>query len=94
MQTPTHSLAMRSPGLEDLIEKTRAYIHAAISPATLRAYRTDFEDFIRFCKVHNLPYLPATPTIVALYIADRAGFHRSATIIRRLTSITMAHQAA
>jgi integrase len=94
MQTPTLSLAARSPDLEDLIEKARSYIHAAKSPATLRAYRTDFEDFTRFCEEHNLPYLPATPTTVALYIADRAGSLRSATITRRLTSITKAHQAA
>jgi integrase len=87
-------LATRSPGFEDLIEKTRAYIHAAKAPATLRAYRTDFEDFTRFCEEHNLPHLPATPTTVALYIADRASSLRSATITRRLTSITKAHQAA
>jgi integrase len=43
---------------------------------------------------HNLPHLPATPTTVALYITDRAGSFRSATITRRLTSITKAHQAA
>jgi integrase len=94
MQTPTLSLAARSPALEDLIEKARGYINAAKSPATLRAYRTDFEDFTRFCEEHNLTYLPATPTTVALYIADRAGSLRSATITRRLTSITKAHQAA
>jgi site-specific recombinase XerD len=94
MQTTTLSLAARSPDLEDLIEKARAYIHAAKAPATLRAYRTDFEDFTRFCQEHNLAHLPATPTTVALYIADRAGSLRSATITRRLTSITKAHQAA
>jgi hypothetical protein len=33
-------------------------------------------------------------TTVALYIADRASSLRSATITRRLTSITKAHQAA
>jgi hypothetical protein len=31
-------LAARFPGLEDLIEKARFYIHAAKSPATLRAW--------------------------------------------------------
>jgi hypothetical protein len=76
MQTPTLSLAARSPDLEDLIEKVRSYIHSAKSSATLRAYRTDFEDVIRFCKEHNLPYLSAIPTTVALYIADRAGCSR------------------
>jgi site-specific recombinase XerD len=94
MQTPTLSLDTRSRDLEELIEKARSYIHAAKAPATLRAYRTDFEAFIRFCEQHNLPYLPATPTTVALYITDRAGYLRSATITRRLTSITKAHQAA
>lgn len=86
MQTPTLSLAARSPDLEDLIEKARSYIHAAKAPSTLRAYRTDFEDFTRFCEGHNLSHLPATPTTVALYIADRASSLRSATITRRLTS--------
>jgi hypothetical protein len=46
MQSPALSLAARSSDLEDLIEKARSYIHAAKSPATLRAYRTDFEDFM------------------------------------------------
>jgi integrase len=94
MQSPTLSLAVRSPDLEDLIEKARGNIRAAKSSATLRAYRTDFEDFTRFCQEHHLAPLPATPTTVALYIADRAGFLRSATITRRLTSIAKAHQAA
>jgi site-specific recombinase XerD len=94
MQPATLSLVPHSHDLEDLVKKARSYIHAAKSPATLRAYRTDFEDFTRFCEQHNLPYLPATPTTVALYITDRAGSLRSATITRRLTSITKAHQAA
>lgn len=59
MQPATLSLVPHSHDLEDLIEKARAYIHAAKSPATLRAYRTDFEDFTRFCNEHNLPHLPA-----------------------------------
>jgi site-specific recombinase XerD len=42
------------------------YIRAAKSPATLRTYRTDFEDFTRICEERNLPHLPATPIAVAL----------------------------
>ncbi len=94
MHPATLSLVPHSHDLEDLIEKARSFIHAAKSPATLRAYRTDFEDFTRFCEQHNLPYLPATPTTVALYITDRAATLRAATITRRLTSITKAHEAA
>jgi hypothetical protein len=73
MQDQSLSLGPHAYGLEDLIEKTKAYIHGAKSPSTLRAYRTDFEDFTSFCRDHNLSHLPATPTTVALYIADRAA---------------------
>jgi len=77
MQTPTLSLAARSPDLEDLIEKARAYIHAAKAPATLRAYRTDFEDFTRFCKGHNLPHLRQLPhPLLSTSPTARAPFAR------------------
>lgn len=47
-----------------------------------------------FCHEHNLSSLPSSPSTVALYISDRASSLASATITRRLTSITKAHQAA
>jgi len=94
MQTPTLLSIPRTHDLEELIEKARSYIHAAKSPATLRAYRIDFADFTRFCKGHNLRHLSATPTPGALCIVDCAGTLRSATITRLLTSITKPHQAA
>ncbi|MDP9050600.1 MAG: tyrosine-type recombinase/integrase [Acidobacteriota bacterium] len=94
MQDQSLSLVATSRGLEQLIAKTKSFIHGAKSPATLRAYRSDFEDFIAFCREHNLSHLPATPGIVALYISDRADSLAAATITRRLTSITKAHQAA
>ena len=81
MQTPTLSIGHAVPGLQDPIQKGARLHSRRQSPRhpARRAYRTDFEDFSRFCKGHNLPYLPATPTTVALYIADRAGSLRSAT---------------
>ena len=94
MHQPRLSLVARSRDLENLIEKTKAYIRGAKSPATLRAYRSDFDDFSHFCRAHNLSSLPSTPETVALYIADRASTLASGTITRRLTSITKAHQAA
>jgi integrase len=94
MQAPGLSLVERSRDLETLIEKTKAYIQGAKSPATLSAYRSDFEDFTRFCRAHNLSFLPATPETVALYLADCASHLCSGTMTRRLTSITKAHQAA
>jgi hypothetical protein len=94
MQDRRFSLVARSRDLSKLIEKTKAYIRGAKAPATVRVYRSDFTDFADFCHDHNLSSLPATPTTVALYISDRASSLASATINRRLTSITKAHQAA
>jgi len=94
MQEQSFSLVPRTQGLEELIEKTKTFIRGAKSPATLRAYKTDFEDFTQFCCKHGLPFLPASPTTVALYISDRAGSLAAATITRRLAAISKAHQAA
>ncbi len=88
------SLVAPSRDLENLIEKTKAHIRGAKAPATLLAYRSDFRDFTRFCREHNLPFLPSTPETVALYITDCASRLASGTITRRLTSITKAHQSA
>ena len=62
-----------SRDLENLIEKTKAYIRGAKAPATLLAYRSDFRDVTRFCREHNLSFLPSTPETVALYITDCAS---------------------
>lgn len=88
------SLVAPSRDLETLIEKTKAYIRGAKAPATLLAYKSDFRDFTRFCREHNLSFLPSTPETVALYITDCASRLASGTITRRLTSITKAHQSA
>jgi hypothetical protein len=93
MQNPKRALVVPSRDLEELIEKTRNFMRGAISPATVRAYKSDFADFARFCRDHNLASLPATPTTVALYISDCASVLANATITRRLTAITKAPQA-
>jgi integrase len=80
--------------LDELIQKAKAFVASAKSPATLKAYRNDWRDFETWCRVHNMPSLPSTPETVALYISDRASTHTAGTITRRLTSITKAHQAA
>ncbi len=92
--TKTDSLVAPSRDLQTLTEKTKAYTRGAKAPATLLAYRSDFRDFTRFCREHNLSFFPSTPETVALYITDCASRLASATITRRLTSITKAHQSA
>jgi integrase len=81
------------PRLDELIRKAKRFVASAKSPATLKAYRNDWRDFETWCRMHNLPPLPSTPEIIALYISDRASTHAVGTITRRLTAITKAHQA-
>ena len=60
------SLVTPSRELENLIEKTKAYIRGATSPANLLTYRSDSRDFTRFCPEHKLSFLPSTPETVDL----------------------------
>jgi len=76
------------------IARTRAYIDAATAPNTRRAYRSDWDDFARWCAAHGLPSLPATPETVALYLAALAQMAKVSTVGRRLTAIAKAHRAA
>lgn len=94
MQDRKLSLVPKAKSLDDLIQKAKSYIASAKSPATSKAHRNDWRDFESWCRLHNLPSLPSTPETVSLYIADQASTHAVATITRRPTSITKAHQAA
>ena len=84
---------LRHP-LQDLRGQADAFVRAAKSPATLRAYRADWDHFTGWCSGHGLSALPATPETVALYLTALAAPHRPATMTRRLTSINKAHQIA
>lgn len=79
------------PPLED---RARAYIRAAKSPATLRAYATDWAHFQAWCAAGNWAALPASPETVALYLADGAARHKPSTLQRRLAAIAKVHTAA
>jgi len=79
----------------EVSERTRDYLAASKSPRTVRAYRTDLRDFEVWCAEHDRTTLPASPETVADYLADMAASGRkAATITRRLSAISQAHQMA
>jgi integrase len=80
--------------LEDLARRARAFMDAAKAENSRRAYRSDWCHFEEWCRSHGLVSLPATPETVALYMTALAGDHKPASLQRKLTSITKAHQAA
>lgn len=85
------SLAI-STGLVGLVETVETLTENAQSPATIRAYRSDWGHFTAWCATHQLCPLPAAPETVALYLAELAGVKTAATIRRRLSTISQAHQ--
>ncbi len=73
-------------------------VQSSRAPATLRAYRTDWADFILWCETHGLGSMPAAPATVAGYVADLAepaddrAPRAASTIQRRLAAIGEAHK--
>jgi site-specific recombinase XerD len=80
--------------LDRLAEQARGFIEAAKAENSRRAYRSDWRQFDGWCRSHGLICLPATPETVALYLTALAADHKPATLQRKLTSITKAHQSA
>ncbi|HTE78474.1 MAG TPA: site-specific integrase [Xanthobacteraceae bacterium] len=71
------------------------FARAEKSPATRRAYRSDFELFRKWCAVRKLNALPATPLTLATFLASEAkrGI-RPSSLERRVFGITYAHLLA
>ena len=73
--------------IEDTVRAAREYAEAARAPNTLRAYRSDVEDFSTYCRVDlgGAEPLPATPETVTLCITDMACERglKASTIQRR-----------
>lgn len=64
----------------------------AISENTKKAYRSDWADFVRWCRENRAEALPASPSAVALYLTDRADTHKVSSLRRRQTAIAQAHK--
>lgn len=76
-----------------VLEAVLIKIEDAYARNSIRAYRADWLDFLRFCDLHGLCALPASPQAVASYIQERmsAGL-KSASIRRKMNSIGTIHR--
>lgn len=76
------------------IEKLRQTIEkikGAYAPSTIRAYKSNFENFIKFCDENNTAALPASNEIVASYIKKLSNHLRSSSIKIAIASIAAVH---
>jgi len=63
------------------------------SKNTLRAYHSDYTDFLEFCSKNGFQSMPTQPKILALYITHLSSYSKYSTLKRRLASISVIHKA-
>lgn len=75
------------------LQATLARIEGAYAPATIRAYKANFERFIQFCDRSNSSPLPANSSEVASYISDitKSGL-KSSSIRIMVAAISSIHK--
>lgn len=79
--------------LYETAQDALGFKEASRSPATKRAYETDFRLFVQWCALVGLEPLPATTSTIALYITHLANEGlKVATINRKLAAISHWHK--
>lgn len=63
-------------------------VSASLSEGTKRGYQNDIAQFEEWGGT-----IPASPETVAAYLAYLSGTHKTATIVRRVTALSKAHEA-
>lgn len=77
---------------KEILIKTVEKIEGAYAPSTIRAYRSNFEVFIKYCHENNVSALPALPENVAQYIRRLSDGHlKSSSIKIAVASIAAIH---
>ena len=59
---------------------------------TIRAYKSDFNDFTLFCSKHGMNNMPTEPKTVSLYLTSLSKKSKYSTLKRRLASINVMHK--
>ena len=84
---------LQQDNASSLLNKTLHRIEGAYAPATIRAFKADFNTFIAYCQEHQSASLPTHPSTVSNYIHHLSnGKFTSAYIRRILVSISTIHK--
>ena len=76
----------------ELIQRATDYAAGAKAESTRRAYAIDWADFVGWCAGQGLDALPALPTTIGLFLADRAAALKPSSLSRRLAAISVMHR--
>jgi site-specific recombinase XerD len=84
---PNHTIVVAQ--LTKLLDK----LDGAYAPNTLRTYRADMQEFIRFCANKPFEALPAQPETVATFLLDTLNQGiKSSTVKRKVSSVSAIHR--
>jgi len=79
--------------IKALQEETLLNLQSSKANNTVRAYKSDFNDFGLFCSQNGFKSLPSEPKIVSLYLTYLSTKHlKISTLKRRLVSIGVIHK--
>ena len=79
--------------IKALQEETLLNLQSSKAKNTIRAYKSDFNDFSLFCAQNGFKSLPSEPKIVSLYLTHLSTKDaKMSTLKRRLVSIGLIHK--
>ena len=79
--------------IKALQQETLLNLQSSKANNTVRAYKSDFNDFELFCAKNGLKSLPSEPKIVSLYLTHLSSKNiKNSTLKRRLVSIGVIHK--
>jgi integrase len=81
-----------TPQGEAALKTSDDYAKKAASPATLRAYRSDWQHYKSWCEECGFEPTPSSPKTVGAYLASLATTKAPTTIRRRLAAIAKMHK--
>jgi site-specific recombinase XerD len=81
-----------SNNIKELEEETLNNLRNSKANNTLRAYKSDYENFALFCSKNNFRSMPTQPKIMALYLTHLSKTSKYSTLKRRLASISVLHK--
>ena len=78
---------MFSRNQNTMIDEIFKKFDGAFAENTIRAYRSDFEQYSKWCETKNTSPIPATADNLTMYVDNLSRTCKSATIRRRLNSL-------
>jgi integrase len=91
---PTDMLGLITGPVARAVAEAADFAAGSLADATLEAYAADWGHFVAWCRASGIASLPASPVVVAGYLASLATTLRRSGLKRRLAAIAHYHRAA